>query len=205
MRVTSIVTAADVGRDLDASFHGLNPHPPLPLPSSPRLWASMSLYESPEWSRALCLPTDFFLRAIRRSLMPLPGLWEQVDTVHCRLERRLKRCSKREGEDSIVCSIVWKINRWLLIWKYLSKFLGGDWRSESFIWMNSFFNLIKRSENKLNFSLLFHPTSLSTLFPGYVIGVSSSKEGLHGRDSRQDYGLTRCDDSKLRVAAVAAW
>lgn len=28
MRVTSIVTAVDVGRDLDASFHGFNPPPP---------------------------------------------------------------------------------------------------------------------------------------------------------------------------------
>lgn len=44
---------------------------PTTLPSSPRLlWASMSLYESPEWSsRALCLPTDFFLSSCNKTFV----------------------------------------------------------------------------------------------------------------------------------------
>lgn len=44
---------------------------PTTLPSSPRLLrASMSLYESPEWSsRALCLPTDFFLSSCNKTLV----------------------------------------------------------------------------------------------------------------------------------------
>lgn len=44
---------------------------PTTLPSSPHLLrASMSLYESPEWSsRALCLPTDFFLSSCNKTLV----------------------------------------------------------------------------------------------------------------------------------------
>lgn len=36
-------------------------------------------------------------------------------------------------------------------------------------------------------------------------GIASIEGGFHGRDSHQGYGSTRCNDSKLRVAAVAAW
>lgn len=176
MRVTSIVTAADVGRDLDASFHGFNPH--LHLPPS-RLWVSISLCESPEWS---CLPTDFFLRGWRCSLTALPGYWEQVDTAHCPVQKRCRGSCLMERLIKLTASS--KVDLVSLLAFYLSEFF--------------FFFFNKRNGNEFNFSLLF-------LLPKLSLRLRDWRIELEGRDSRQGYGLTRCDDSKLRVAAVAAW
>lgn len=156
MRVTSIVTAADVGRDLDASFHGFNPH--LHLPPS-RLWVSISLCESPEWS---CLPTDFFLRGWRCSLTALPGLWEQVDTAHCPVQKRCRGSCLMERLIKLTASS--KVDLVSLLAFYLSEFF--------------FFFLIKGMETNLIFHFyFFFPNYLSN----YVIGVSSSKGETRAR------------------------
>lgn len=111
MRVTSIVTAADVGRDLDASFHGLNPHPPSPFPL-PRvyepLWVSMS--RRSDRARFVCPQISFCNKALVDAVTgplrtgghgPL-SFRKEIETLLEEGGRRLDRLLDRSCEKLIV-------------------------------------------------------------------------------------------------------